>query len=79
MDKVDFDYDFYLVTLRTADAVGMTVVKKDDLARAMAIILHEGGNEQFTNSYKLMVEMQFAQEKYHIRGGEATDPRFVLL
>ena len=31
MDKVDFDYDFYLVTLRTADAVGMTVVKKDDL------------------------------------------------
>lgn len=74
MDKVDFDYDFYLVTLRTADAVGMTVVNKDDLARAMAIILHEGGNEQFTNSYKLRVEMQFAQEKYHIRGWRSARP-----
>ncbi len=79
MDKADFDYDFYLVTLRTADAVGMTVVKKDDLARVMAIILNEGGNEQFTHSYKLRVECSFAQEKYHIQGGETPDPRFVLL
>ena len=78
MDKTDFDYNFYLTTLRTADAVGMTVVKKDDLARAMAIILNEGGNEQFVYSYKLKVEMDFAQEKYHIRGGETPDPRFVL-
>lgn len=45
MDKTDFDYNFYLTTLRTADAVGMTVVKKDDLARVLAIILNEGGNE----------------------------------
>lgn len=79
MDKTDFDFQFYLATLRTADAVGMAVVKKDDLARVMAIIYNEGGNEQFTHSYKLMAEMQFAQEKYHIRGGEAPDPRFVLL
>ena len=79
MDKTDFDFQFYLATLRTADAVGMAVVKKDDLARVMAIIYNEGENEQFTHSYKLMAEMQFAQEKYHIRGGEAPDPRFVLL
>lgn len=79
MEKSDFDFQFYLATLRTADAVDMAVVKKDDLARAMAIIYNEGGNEQFTHSYKLMAEMQFAQEKYHIRGGEAPDPRFVLL
>ena len=26
MDKTKFDYDFYLTTFRTADAVGMTVV-----------------------------------------------------
>lgn len=42
MDKTDFDYNFYLTTLRTADAVGMTVVKKDDLARVLAIILNDG-------------------------------------
>ena len=68
MDKTDFDYDFYLTTLRTADAVGMTVVNKDTLARVLAIILNEGGNEEFVYSYKLRVESQFAQEKYHIRG-----------
>ena len=79
MDKTDFDYDFYLTTLRTADAVGMTVVNKDTLARLLAIILNEGGNEEFVYSYKLMVESQFAQEKYHIRGGDTPDPRFVLL
>lgn len=45
MDKTDFDFQFYLATLRTADAVGMAVVKKDDLARVMAIIYNEGGNE----------------------------------
>ena len=79
MDKTDFDYIFYLATLRTADAVGMAVVKKDDLARAMAIIYNEGGNEQFAHSYKLMAETQFAQEKYHIQGGETPDPRFLTL
>lgn len=79
MEKSDFDYDFYLATLRTADAVGMMVVKKDDLARAMAIIYNEGGNEQFTHSYKLMAEVLFAQEKYHIKGGETPDPRFLTL
>lgn len=79
MDKTDFDYDFYLTTLRTADVVGMTVVNKDTLARVLAIILNEGGNEQFVYSYKLRVEAQFAQEKYHIIGGETPDPRFTLL
>ena len=79
MDKTDFDFQFYLATLRTADAVGMAVVKKDDLARTMAIIYKEGGNEQFPHSYKLMAEMQFAQEKYHFQGGETPDPRFLTL
>ena len=36
-------------------------------------------NEEFVYSYKLRVESQFAQEKYHIIGGETPDPRFVLL
>ena len=79
MDKTDFDFQFYLATLRTADAVGMAVVKKDDLARTMAIICKEGSNEQFTHRYKMMAEMQFAQEKYHFQGGETPDPRFLTL
>ena len=45
MDKTDFDYDFYRTTLRTADAVGMTVLNKDTLARVLAIIFNVLGNE----------------------------------
>ena len=75
-----FDYKFYLVTLRTADAAELPMVKRDDLARAMAIVYaDQGGNEQITSSYKLMAEMQFAQEKYHIQGGEKPDTKFITL
>lgn len=79
MNKSDFDYDFYLATLRTADVVGMAVAKKDDLARVMAIIYKEGNNEQLTHSGKLKAEIEFAQEKYHIKGGETPDSRFLIL
>lgn len=79
MDKTDFDFQFYLATLRTADAVGMAVVKKDDLARAMAILHIAGNNELMTHNYKFLAEIQFAQEKYHLQGGETPDPRFATL
>ena len=75
-----FDYQLYLATLRTADAAEIPMVNKDNLARAMAIVYaDQGGNEQITHSYKLMAEMQFAQEKYHIMGGERPDPKFIQL
>ncbi len=77
--KQGFDFQFYLATLRTADAVDMAVVKKDDLARAMAILYECGNNELMTHSYKFMAEMQFAQEKYHIQGGERPDQNFINL
>lgn len=79
MENQESIFQFYLATLRTADVVGMAVVKKDDLARMLAIVYNEDGNEQFAYSYKLRAEMQFAQEKYHIKGGETPDPRFTLL
>jgi len=78
--KQGFNYQLYLSTLRTADAAELPMVKKDDLARAMAILYaDQGGNEQMTHSYKLMAEIQFAQEKYRILGGEKPDPKFALL
>ena len=52
MNKTDFDYNFYLTTLRTADAVGMTVVNKETMARVLAIILKEGGKEELVYRYK---------------------------
>lgn len=77
--KQGFDFQFYLATLRTADAAELPMVKKDDLARAMAVLYVCGNNELMTHSYKFMAEMQFAQEKYHIQGGEKPDPKFILL
>lgn len=77
--KQGFDFQFYLATLRTADAADLPMVKKDDLARAMAVFYVCGNNELMTHSYKFMAEMQFAQEKYHIQGGEKPDPKFILL
>jgi len=77
--KQGFDFQFYLATLRTADAAGLPMVKKDDLARGMAILYVCGNNEMMTHSYKFMADMQFAQEKYHIIGGEKPDTNFVNL
>lgn len=79
MEKSDFDFKFYLATLRTADAADMAMVKKDDLARAIAIVYECGESEAITHSYKLMAEVQFAQEKYHIQGGEKPDAKFIQL
>lgn len=68
MDKTDFDYDFYLVTLRTADAVGMAVVNKDDLARVMAIILHD------RRQRAVYLQLQ-AEGRNTVRPGEVSYPR----
>lgn len=79
MAELKFDYKLYLATLRTADSVGMSVVSEDDLARAMAILQVGGNNELMTHSYKFLAEMKFAQEKYHIQGGEKPNKDFCSL
>jgi len=79
MAEMKFDHDLYLATLRTADSVGMSVVSEDDLARSLAILHVAGNNEMMTHSYKFMAEVKFAQEKYHIRGGEKPDKDFCRL
>lgn len=73
MERSSFDLDFYLSMLRTADAVKMAVVTEDDLIMALAILHVAGNNEMMTHSYKFMGDVLFAQEKFHIRGGERPD------
>lgn len=73
MERTDFDLDFYLSTLRTAAAVGMNVVKDEDLVNALAILHVAGNNELMTHSYKFIGDVTFAQEKFHISGGQRPD------
>lgn len=77
MENNNFDLKFYLSMLRTARAVGMQVVKDDDLIKLLAIVYFEDGNEQMTHHYKLVGDVEFAQEIFHIHGGERPYPWFV--
>lgn len=79
MSNNNFDLDFYLATLHTADAVGMNVVREVDLARVLAILHVAGNNEEMTHSYKFLGDVKFAQDKYHLRGGEIPDRAFCTL
>lgn len=77
MERNNFDLQYYLATLRTARAVGLEMVEEDLLIQVLAIIYFEDGNESITHSYKLLGDVTFAQEIFHIKGGERPYPWFV--
>lgn len=77
MENNNFDLKFYLSLLRTARAVGMQVVNEEDLIQLLAIAYFEDGNEELTHHYKLVGDIEFAQEIFHIHGGERPYPWFV--
>ena len=63
--------------LRTARAIGMQAVKDDDLIKLLAIVYFEDSNEEISHHYKLVGDVEFAQEIFHIHGGERPYPWFV--
>lgn len=77
MENNNFDLKFYLSMLRTARAVGMQVVNEEDLIQLLAIVYFEDGNEEMTHHYKFIGDIEFAQEIFHIHGGERPYPWFV--
>lgn len=77
METNNFDLKFYLSMLRTARAVGMQVVSDEDLIPLLAVVYFEDGNEQLTHHYKLAGDLEFAQEIFHLHGGERPYPWFV--
>lgn len=77
METNNFDLKFYLATLRTARAIGLEMVEEDLLIQVLAIVYFEDGNEQLTHSYKLLGDVEFAQEVFHVHGGVIPDSRFV--
>lgn len=75
----NFDEDFYMATLRTADTAGLAMTPKFRAAQLMAIVYVWGwGDEIFTSCPKLLCDIKYIQQKYHIEGGEPTDdPEFI--
>lgn len=73
MEHSNFDLGFYLSMLRTANAVGMKVVSDDVLLTDLAVLHVAGNNELMTHSYKFLGDVTFAQEKFHLKGGERPD------
>lgn len=53
------------------------MVKDDDLIKLLAIVYFEDSNEELTHHYKIAGDLEFAQEIFHIHGGERPYPWFV--
>lgn len=52
-------------------------MKDDDLIKLLAIVYFEDSNEELTHHYKIAGDLEFAQEIFHIHGGERPYPWFV--
>lgn len=74
-----FDEKFYMATLRTADAVGMSIIPLWKAARLMAIIyVWGGGDEGFTHCPKLKCDIDYLQEKYQLYGTGIPPAEFAI-
>lgn len=61
----------------TALQAGLPIVSTETCAILCAMLLVWGNTEEFTHNHRLVCELQYAQRRFHIEGGETvTDPRF---
>ena len=57
--------------------VGMPIVPTETCAIICAGLLVHGNNENFTHNHRLVCELQYAQERFNIKGGgTVTDEKF---
>ena len=62
----------------TALATGIPILSADTCARLMAVV-HSCTNEGFTYSERALVEIQYAQKRFGLEGGETPDAEFAAL
>lgn len=58
-------------------SIGIPALTLDTSARIMAVLMHFGNNEAFALSPHFRADIEYVQERYHIRGGEVPDADFV--
>ena len=62
----------------TALAAGIPIVSTETCAIICAMLHSWGNSEQFTHNHRLVCELQYAQRRFHIEGGETpTDRNFL--
>ena len=59
--------------------VGLTIVSRETCAIICAMLLVWGNCEEFTHNHRLVCELQYAQQRFHIEGSESPDADFARL
>ena len=58
---------------------GIPIVSTETCAIICAMLLVWGNTEEFTHNHRLVCELQYAQQRFHIEGSESPDPEFAAL
>ena len=59
--------------------VGLPIVSRETCAILCAMLLVWGNCEQFTHNHRLVCELKYAQQRFHIEGAESPDADFARL
>ena len=59
--------------------VDLPIVSRNTCAIICAMLLVWGNDEHFTHNHRLVCELQYAQKRFHIEGGESPDAGFTAL
>lgn len=70
--------EFRNAMYETALAAGIPILSEDTCARLLAIV-HSITHEGFTYSERALVEIQYAQKRFGLEGGETPDAEFAAL
>ena len=63
----------------TALAAGIPIVSTETCAIICAMLLVWGNTAEFTHNHRLVCELQYAQKRFGIEGGESPDPDFAAV
>ena len=59
--------------------VGLPIGNREMCAIICAMLLGGGNCEQFTHNHRLVCELKYAQQRFHIEGSESPDADFARL
>lgn len=64
---------------QSALAAGIPIVSKETCAIICAMLLVWGNTAEFTHNHRLVCELQYAQKRFHVEGGESPDQEFAAV
>lgn len=69
--------DDYKRWLRDCLTMGIPAITLDTSARILAIVCVLGNNEQIVMSPQCILDLEYLQERFHIKGGESPNPAII--